>query len=326
MSERLNANATIRVLAHDLGLPSKVRPVQQISHFCEQRIARWLAELPGKHDATTILNIAAAKLSTTIIEVHTDVELIALQQRYVSQGEAGFAFLKSDFDSGVLGITLRLLKRKAFEPMFVSVTNCIGRNSERAYFTKWHELVHLLTLTDQTRLAFKRTHIDCSQKNPEEALVDVVAGALAYHPKLLKPYAQKRLSFALVDEIREKVFSVSSRQAALLGITHQWPKPCVLLRIELAGKHNSTSRELRAVMARPNPAAIDEGVIVIPKFRVPQDSIIWSAFHDGTLVTTDIQEPLELWTSSDGSQWSGGHFHVDIQSGHENMQVLLSRN
>jgi hypothetical protein len=142
----------------------------------------------------------------------------------------------------------------------------------------------------------------------------------------LKPYAQQRLSFAIVDEIREKVFSVSSRQAALLGITHQWPKPCVLLRIELAGKRNSTSRELRAVTARPNPAAIDEGVIVIPKFRVPQDSIIWSAFHDGTLVTADVQEPLELWTSSDGSQWSGGHFHVDIQNGHENMQVLLSRN
>jgi hypothetical protein len=326
MSERLNANATIRVLAHDLGLPSKVRPVQQITHFCEQRIGSWLAELPGKHDATAILDIAAAKLSTTIIEVHTEAELIALQQRYVSQGEAGFAFLKSDFDAGVLGITLRLLRRKAFEPMFVSVINCIGRNCERAYFTKWHELVHLLTLTDQTRLVFKRTHVDCSQKDPEEALVDIVAGALAYHPKLLKHYAQKRLSFALVDEIREKVFSVSSRQAALLGITHQWPKPCVLLRIELAGKHNSTSRELRAVTARPNTAAIDEGVIVIPKFRVPQNSVIWSAFHRGTLVTADIQEPLELWTSSDGSQWSGGNFHVDIQRGHENMQVLLSKN
>jgi hypothetical protein len=326
MSERLNANATIRVLAHDLGLPSKVRPVQQITHFCEQRIGRWLAELPGKHDATTILDIAAAKLSATIIEVHTEAELIALQQRYVSQGEAGFAFLKSDFDAGVLGITLRLLRRKAFEPMFVSVINCIGRNCERAYFTKWHELVHLLTLTDQTRLVFKRTHVDCSQRDPEEALVDIVAGALAYHPKLLKHYAQKRLSFALVDEIREKVFSVSSRQAALLGITHQWPKPCVLLRIELAGKHNSTSRELRAVTARPNTAAIDEGVIVIPKFRVPQNSVIWSAFHRGTLVTADIQEPLELWTSSDGSQWSGGNFHVDIQRGHENMQVLLSKN
>lgn len=325
MSERLNANATVRVLAHDLGLTSTVRPVQQITQFCEHRIARWLAELPGEHDATTILNIAAAKLSTTIIEVHTDVDLIALQQRYVSQGEPGFAFLKSDFDSGVLGITLRLLKRKAFEPMFVSVINCIGRNCERAYFTKWHELVHLLTLTDQTRLAFKRTHADCSQKDPEEALVDVVAGSLAYHPNLLRPYARKRLSFALVDEIREKVFPVSSRQAALLGITHQWPKPCVLLRVDLAGKHGSPSRELRAVTARPNPAAVHEGVVVIPKFRVPRNSVIWAAFHDGSLIGTEIQEPLELWTSSDGSQWSGGHFHIDMQRGYDGMQVLLSK-
>lgn len=325
MSERLNANETVRVLSHDLGLPPGPRPVQQITKFCEQRIARWLDELPGKHDAATILGIAAAKLSTSFVEVHSDSELVAIQQRYLSQGEAGFAFLKDDFDSGVLGITLRLLKRKPFEPMFVSVINCCGRNCERAYFTKWHELVHLLTLTDQTRLAFKRTHVEYDQKDPEEALVDVIAGVLAYHRKLLKPYSGKRLSFSLVDAIRDSVFSVSSRQAALLGITHQWPKPCVLLSVGLAGKAGSKSRELRAMMARPNPAALDAGVVVIPRFRVPQESIIRAAFHDRSVIKAGVQEPLELWTSSDGSQWSGGHFHIDIQNGYDSMQVLLSK-
>lgn len=325
MSERLNANQTVRVLSDDFGLPPGPHPVQQITRFCEQRIGRWLAELPGKHDASGILNIAAAKLSTSFVEIRSDSELVAIQQRYVSLGESGFAFLKSDFDSGVLGITLRLLKRKPFEPMFISIINCRGRNSERAYFTKWHELVHLLTLTDQTRLAFKRTHLECDHKDSEEALVDVVAGVLAYHPKLLKPYSSKRLSFSLIDTIRDGVFSVSSRQAALLGITHQWPKPCVLLSVGLAGKAGSKSRELRAIMARPNPAALDAGVVVIPRFRVPKDSIIQAAFHDSSLRTAGGREPLELWTSSDGSRWSGGHFHIDIQNGYDGMQVLLSQ-
>ena len=236
MSERLNANQTARVLSYDLGLPPGPRPVQQITRFCEQKIARWLAELPGKHDAATILGIAAAKLSTSFVDIHTEAERAAVQQRYLSLGETGFAVLKEDFQSGVLGITIRLLKRKAFEPMFVSVINCCGRNSERTYFTKWHELVHLLTLTDQTRLAFRRTHVECDQKDPEEALVDAVAGSLAYHPKLLKPYSSKRLSFALIESIRENVFSISSRQAALLDITNQWPKSCVLLDIGLLAR------------------------------------------------------------------------------------------
>lgn len=167
--------------------------------------------------------------------------------------------------------------------------------------------------------------MECDQKDPEEALVDVVAGSLAYHPKLLKPYTGTRLSFSLIESIRENVFSISSRQAAVLGITNQWPKPCVLLSVGLAGKAGSSSRELRATAARPNQAALDAGVVVIPRFRVPQKSIVQAAFFDASLRKPSGQETLELWTSSDGSQWSGGNFHVDMQSGYDCMQVLLSK-
>ena len=100
-----------------------------------------------------------------------------------------------NFRSEVFGVTFKRLSRKPWELPYVSVIDCRLDKKYRSYYTKWHELGHLLILTDQMRLAFRRTHFGLDDKDPEEALVDVIAGAFGFLPDLIKPVAKGRPSF-----------------------------------------------------------------------------------------------------------------------------------
>src|ERR1035441_6851450 len=100
----------------------------------------------------------------------------------------------SDWSSDVCSSDLEL--------PFVSVIDCRGEKRFRSYYTKWHELGHLLILTDQMRLTFRRTHFGLEDKDPEEALVDVIAGAFGFLPDIVRPLAKGQPSFDGIEDIR----------------------------------------------------------------------------------------------------------------------------
>ena len=325
MTERLNNNLTVKTLARDLGVSAGADPVSGIVKFCQARIRKILAEMDCTQDACGILSLTAAKLDTEFVDVHSEQEAQALQQKFVMAGETGLALMEKEFATGVLGITVLRLNKKPFERRYISVINCCGRNTERAYFTKWHELVHLLTLTDQARLSFRRTHVAVDTKDPEESLVDVVAGHLAFHPPLIRPYAKRSLSFELIEEIRAAVFPEASRTAAMLGIIKAWPHPVVLVKAALRSKRGMTTRQLRAADVSVNEAAADVGVAAIRNFRVPEGSVIHDVFAGGT-TRGERTEPMEGWVSSDGTRWSGGEFVVRAIRLGDCVQAIFTRN
>jgi hypothetical protein len=325
MTERLNSNLTIKTLAHDLGLAPGGDPVSKIVKFCQNRIKKMLSEMDCTQDSSGILSLAAAKLDTEFVDVTTVHEASEVQKQFVAAGETGLALLQKEFANGVLGITVLRLKKKPFQRKYVSVINCCGRNAERSYFTKWHELVHLLTLTDQSRLSFRRTHVVCDKKDPEESLVDVVAGHLAFHPSLVRPYAKRVLSFELMEEIRAAVFPEASRTAAMIGIPKAWPHPAVLVKVTLATNRSSNDKQLRATDVSVNQAATDEGVFAIRNFRVPEGSILHDVFA-GKTGRAEAVEEMEHWVSSDGTRWTGGRFKVRATRMGDCVQAILTRN
>lgn len=324
MKERLNSNLTVKTLARDLGLSHGPDPVSKIVKFCQGRVGKMLAEMDCTQDSSGILSLVAAKLDTEFIDVSTPEDALLVQKQFVAVGETGLALLKKEFESGVLGITVLRLKKKPYERKYVSIINCCGRNSDRAYFTKWHELVHLLTLTDQSRLSFRRTHVVCDRKDPEESLVDVVAGHLAFHPPLVKPYSRRTLSFELVEEIRAAAFPEASWTAAMLGIPRAWPYPAILIKATLASKRFGTRKQLRATDVSVNQAATYEGVFAIPNFRVPHRSIIHGVYAGSATIAEAVEE-MEEWVSSDGKNWTGGRFVVRAARVGDSVQAILAR-
>src|SRR5262249_50750301 len=152
----------------------------------------------------------------------------------------------------VFGITFKRTRRRSWEPAYVSVVDCRGQKLARRYFTKWHELGHLLILTDQLRLEFRRTHLHLDERDPEERLVDVLAGEFGFLREIILPHADGSISFEKVEQIRTKLCPDASQLASLIGVTRTWPQPCVLIRAE-----EGLRKEEQRAAAQSNFAFLD---------------------------------------------------------------------
>src|SRR5690606_15344170 len=106
--------------------------------------------------------------------------------------------------------------------------DCRGDKRFRSYYTKWHELGHLLILTDQMRLSFRRTHVVRDEKDPEEMMVDVIAGTFGYFKDIVRPVTSGPVSWESIEAVRTRLCPESSRQAAVIGIVKSWPVPALL--------------------------------------------------------------------------------------------------
>jgi hypothetical protein len=185
MSPRLKSRNQIRKLARDLGLGKPSDPLRAIVDWCERRVQTILKEFPHCTRADQLLEVLANKLGTEFQVVRTDAQLRQLQHHYVSEGEKAFARLEEEFTDDVYGITFRRTRRKFWEPEFVSVIDSRGEKGHLQYYTKSHEVGHLLILPDVTRASFERTHwADADLKDNEESLVDIVAGRFGFSSSL----------------------------------------------------------------------------------------------------------------------------------------------
>ena len=332
----LKRSYKIHALASDLGIKSSGDPVREIVRFCEKRVRRFLRDFPDCATLSQLLDIAASKLGTKFEEIHSDDELDEVRERYLRQGEKAFASLQEELSAQVFGVTFRRTSRKSWELPFVSVIDCRGEKRFRSYYTKWHELGHLLILTDQMRLTFRRTHFGLEDKDPEEALVDVIAGAFGFLPDIVRPLAKGQPSFDGIEDIRIHLCPEASQQASLIGIAKAWPTPCILLQAQLALKRGERrnlaqggfdfqegpKEVLRAVQVTPNDAARAANFLIFPNMRIPKRSVIHRVFS-GDALDAQVVENLSWWESSDGSQLPGASVLVQARSAWGGVQALV---
>jgi hypothetical protein len=332
MAQRLKTNPTIARLAVDLQLRGGADPSAAILRFCRKKIEAFLSAFPCP-TLSQLLETACAHLDTVFIEIHDDTELRALEQRFLGRREHAFVNLAAQLGPEVFAITFALSHPEPYERRFVSVIDCRGEKAHRAYFSKWHELAHLLTLTSQMRLRFCRTHAEPAQKDPEEALMDVIAGDLGFYPPLVARYAEGRISFDKIEQLRDALCPEASALAATIGFVKAWPRPALLMQARLATRkehqrqdgfdfHTPPSMALRAVRVTVNDAARLKGLLIPPNMRVPEISVIHRAFVDGdepAIATEDLS-----WWESQGRSLSAFALHVEARRRHDHVEGLLT--
>ena len=312
MSPSLKSSWQIVRLAADLRLDHQGDPVAAILAFCHHRINGILEEFrcPSLSD---LVRAAAARLDTLFIEIHDESGLDDVRADYLARGELVFATLSDQLGPEVYAITFRLTQPRDGDRRFVSVIDCRGVKAARAYFSKWHELAHLLTLTPQARLRFRRTHAQPEDKDPEEALMDVIAGEVGFCPRLVRRHATGEISFDRIAALRERLCPDASRQASLIGLVRSWPAPCILVQARpalKAGERRSLAQRrfvfreqpaavLRAVNVTVNRAAERAGMTVHRNMRIPQESVISQAFESGAS-GLEAREDMAWWVSSSG--------------------------
>lgn len=336
MARTLRNSPQIWKLAQDLRVQPGSDPVAAILRFCNKRIQQIANEFKCITLDQLLLAVAGA-LGTTFIEINEDSDLLKIQERYLCQNEKAFATLDTDLSGDVLAITYKLLNRKKWQPPYVSLIDCRGQRKSRAYYSKWHELAHLLTLTDQMRLSFARTHAQVGQpKDPEEALMEVIAGKFGFWQDLLVPHAQGEISFEVIEALRAQHCPEASAQASLIGIANAWPSPCVLiyaalgfrkresdaLRQNTFGFSQPPSPELRVLRLQANDSAKQSGFAIFPNMRVPTSSVIHKVFT-GEVAQTEAVEDLAWWSTSDGKTLSSRRIRVRARRYGDGVQALL---
>ena len=275
--------------------------------------------------------MCGGKVGTLFEKVTTDEDLRLIQQKYVLRGERIFATLDQELSEDVFAITYRRNNREGWEPEFVSVIDSRGSKAARAYFTKWHELAHLLTLTDQLRLSFRRTHI-AKGNSPEEALMEVIAGHFGFYGPFIKPRMGGAISFESIEALRREVCPEASQQAALIGIVKAWPHPCLLVNARLATKKgaafqrdlfpsNNSGSSLRAVHVTINEAARQKDLAIFENMRVPETSIIHRVFPG--IPHGEAVENLSSWETSKGFRLADRLVEVKAKRSWQSVDALI---
>jgi hypothetical protein len=320
-------------LATDLGLKPKGDPLAAVVGLCQRKVRTYLAEFPCA-TLNDLLTMVAAKVDTRFVEVSNNRKVEELQQHYIQLGENGFADLAGQLSPDVYAITFRLFNAPRWERKFVSVIDCRDDKRPRAYFSKWHEIAHLLTLTPQMRLKFCRSHAPTTGKDPEEGAMDVIAGELAYLSEMVRRHERGFLSFAAIERLRTKLCPESSRKAATIGFANASQEPCVLLTAELAlrkseamrapdlGFLEAPQRTLRAVRASSNMAARRTGLHIPFNMRVPERSVISEVFHHGGSVSAI--EDLGWWTSKSGTVLPARRIRVEARRAGDSVEALVT--
>ncbi|MCI0392345.1 MAG: hypothetical protein MOB07_26735 [Acidobacteria bacterium] len=323
-------------LAEDLGLDADNDPIRSILGYCEKHIVEMMADNDDCQTLSQMLDWVANKVGTTFEMIRTDDELREVQQRYLQRKERGFIQLGKDLSDEVFGQTIKLNNQEPWEPQYVSVIDCRGAKAARAYFTKWHEIAHLLTMTKQMRLVFRRTHNSVSKQDPEERLMDEIAGRFGFYPPLVHRHITDEISFELIENLRQQLCPEASLQSSLINFIKYWPAPCILLHAEMGYRRDEESKlaqqgfffldppeaALRAVAVSTNERAREEGFAIHENMRVPEKSVISQVFF-GDSLSDEAEEDLSWWEASNGARLPARPIRVKARRISQSAEALV---
>lgn len=338
MSQSLRSSQQLARLARELGISIKINPVDGIMNFCEERITQLMCDFPDCTTPAVMLNCIASKLGVVFEEVKSDDDLQRLVKKCVAMGEIGFVMLEEELSGETFGITIKRHFREEWEPVYIAVIDCRGDKAARAYYTKWHEIGHVLTLTDETRTSFRRTHSSLNAEDPEERMMDMIAAKLGFHPAMTGKFmsAYDDISFEAVEELREQICFGASQQASLINFARFWPKPCILVNAAMGLKkqqeatvnqqgfffHDGPKEEFRAVRVTRSDAARELKFAVHPNWRVPERSVIHRVYF-GDIVYAEAIENLDWWEASSGNRLDNQQVRVQARRTRDCVDALI---
>jgi hypothetical protein len=310
-------------MARELGLEWRHQPATEIVRHCVDKIAGWLSDFEfGSFDTVPKLQrLVCAKLKLVIEEAHSAADIAALERKYATElGEGAFAHLGKELGEKTFGV---LMRRQHAGPAdrnhFVAVIDCRGPKLARRYFSRWHEIAHMLTLSDQLALPFHRSEDDGS---PLERLMDMIAGEVGFYGPLFNPALETalqsagRLTFHVVEELQASFAPDASFQSTLIacikrsrlaaayvevGLGYKKGERAVLRSGQLFLDGTAPEPKLRVLKCSSNPAAKSAKIMFHGNMEVPRCSAVFGRFY-GVVVEERVErESLRLWTHSDGS-------------------------
>jgi hypothetical protein len=311
-----------------------------VVRFCEERIGCWAADVGGVESVAVLEQLVADHLQVVFEEVCSDDDLERIIAKYVAQGEFVFATLRNELDPTTFGLTI---KRKHWRPetgdKYVAVIDCRGDKATRRFFTRWHEIAHLLVLEKELDALVRR-----SSHDPIERLMDEIAGRVGFYEPLFGPvfareHRQAPLELKTVEEIRKNYCDRASFQSTLFACHRRMNTPVVYVEAEMKYKADEERRlrskqrklfqddppvaKLRVGLAVPNSAAVERDFRVMPNMRVPEGSVIHKLHSDASAEQASGSENLGTWEFSDGNSLPDCEVWVDARKAGDRVIAIV---
>lgn len=318
---KLHEETDIRQMARELGLGKHRNAEVAIREFCIERIERIMRPFAEIDNFDLFLEAVSSGLGIKFEEIQDDFDLSELVRKYASQGEIIFAELPRQLDDNTDAVLIRLSNIKQWK--YIAVIDCRNHKRWKAYFSKWHEIAHVLTMSPQAAFQFRRTL--AVKKDPEEQMVDRVAGDLAFYSPLFLPdllariKIHKKLTFDIIDDLRMSKCPKASREATIRAAISRAPIPVLMVIADYAMKKQEERLikscqgnlfpvvgdmfpKLRAVDVVVNEKADKIGLRIHRNMEIPSGSIINETYDDVTSSDTSFFniENLDWWKHSRG--------------------------
>ena len=330
--------------AADLGLDWRQRPTFAIIAYCQCRIAGWLERNPGVRSLDKLEALICGKLGLVFEEFRSDEELDEIIARYVAKGEIVFESQRAAFGPDTFAT---LIRRDNASPecadRFVAIIDCRGEKASRRFFTRWHEIAHVLTLVDgQMALPFHRSTV---KRDPVEQLMDKIAAEIGFYDPIFRPAVEVAvekagaLGLSLVDQIQESMCPTASFQATLIAVVNRVSTPAVSLEAGPGLKRSEWELvnnpglfpelrpvpELRVLTVGGNEAARRARLRIHRNMRVPETSMISQIFNDPA-INGDVRasESLSTWVTSGGGAIDNRTAIVEARRRGDSIIALIS--
>jgi hypothetical protein len=320
----LDANSQITRLARSLGLNGLDGPVSQITDFCMRRIE-------AMTNGVTITSLdqleetVALKLNLVFEEIWRDEDIERVVQKYaVKLKDPAFASIRNHFNEDTFGTTFLRKKASPSEPsQYVAVIDCRGTKAHRRFYTRWHEIAHLLTLPPKEGAPVNRSSI---KKSPTESLMDIIAGTVGFFDPLFRPKVERlvessgKLTFGGIEALRQAHCPMASFQSTLIACVTRAPCPAIYLEAQMGHKKEQLVKldesqlklfavdepeaKLRLVRVTANDQAKLRRLRFDRNMEVPGESIISRLFREAVQDRGSGEaaggESLAIWQHSDG--------------------------
>lgn len=318
-AERQAYQRELRAAAKRLGIALHGDLEAALVRYALTEIDKWIAAHGQPTDLSHLLDGIATSLMLEIVEIHSDDDLRLLLERIPPSREPVLARLSDELDDRTDAVILQRQRREQWERPYLAVINCRARHAYRKYFSKWHEVVHLILDGNQLRFAFRKT--SARRKHPEEILVDKIAGVVAFYPPLFVPLLRREitaaghLTFDVIERVRQQIAADASWESTVRACLRHCTEPVYFLQANLGYKRAEEEQlndllagiaddesqpkpKLRVLRATPSPAVQAAGVRFHERMEVPNRSVVAAAFEQVLPVTRYGSERLETWQTS----------------------------
>lgn len=342
----LSQEREVVLLASELGL-KPFDPIAEIIDYCLARIERWVAEDGPIASLAHLEQVVCKRLKLCFEEVWSDDDLDQIIRKYVALGDFVFATLRTDLDESTFATVFsRSNPRPGDEYYYVAVIDCRGDKAHRRFFTRWHEIAHVLTLKRPPVSPVRRS---TSERPPLERLMDTIAAKIGFYDPIFRPAvdaevtASGGLTLAGAERIRNRMCPNASFQATLTACVERASTPLLSVYAGMGYKKaeeavlNSNQLQLfpldkpepklRALRATRNDSAKATDLRIDANMQVPEESLVASYFHetDGRDTAPDAAgtENLAIWRHSDGSSVSEADVYIEVRRSGDQVIALI---